>query len=119
MACSTGRRTSVHTHPVSTIPNANTKKAKTHHVDALERQIRGLVQEEVHDHRTGEVARREDEPVAELDRADDERREEREEEVPQPVGRGCERGLACARARWERLADQDPDAPARVQEGSQ
>lgn len=84
-------------------------RVAVHHVDALEREVRGLVQEEVDDHRAREVARREHEPVSVVDRARDERREEREEEVPQPVARGRERGLTGTGARREGLADEDPD----------
>ena len=86
------------------------RRVAVHHVHALERQLRALVQEEVHDHRARQVARGEHEPVPVPDRARDERREEREEEVPQPVARRRERALARARARRERLADEDPDA---------
>lgn len=87
------------------------RRVAVHHVDALQRQVRGLVQEEVDDDRAGEVARREDEPVAVLDRGDDEGGEEREEEVPQPVARGGERSLAGARARGEGFTDENPDTP--------
>ena len=85
-------------------------RVAVHHVDALEREVRGLVEEEVDNNRAGEVARGEDEPVPEGDRLDDEGREEREEEVPEPVARRRERGLPGARACRERLADEDPDA---------
>ena len=81
-----------------------------HHVDGLEGEVRGLVEEEVDDDRAGEVARGEDEAVAVADRLGDEGREEREEEVPRPVARRRERRLASTYACRERLADQDPDA---------
>ena len=84
-------------------------RVAVHHVDALEREVRGLIEEEVDDDRAGEVARGEDEPVPEGDRLDDEGREEREEEVPEPVARRRQRGLPGARAGRERLTDEDPD----------
>ena len=85
-------------------------RVAVHHVDALEREVRGLIEEEVDDDRAGEVARGEDEAVAVADRLGDEGREEREEEVPRPVARRRERRLARTYACRERLADQDPDA---------
>ena len=87
------------------------RRVAVHHVDALEREVRGLVEEEVDDDRAREVAPGEDEAVAVVDRVGDEGREEGEEEVPEPVARGGECGLARARAGREGLADEDPDAP--------
>ena len=94
--------------PIARVPGLALRVA-IHDVDVLEREVRRLVQEQVHDDRAREVACREDETVAVLDGLHDERREEREQEVPQPVRRRRERGLARTRARWERLADEDPD----------
>ena len=52
--------------------------------------------------------------VSVLDVARDEGREEREEEVPEPVGSGCQRALLGTRPGWESLANQNPDTPANV-----
>ena len=71
--------------PVAGRPRLAVRVA-VHHVDALEAEVAGLVEEEVDDDGAGEVARGEDEAVAVLDRLRDEGREEREEEVPEPGG---------------------------------
>ena len=44
--------------------------------------------------------------------ARDEGREEGQEKVPEPVGGGRKCALLGARARWESLANQNPDTPA-------
>ena len=88
------------------------RRVAVHLIDLLEREVRGFVQEEVHDDSTGEVARGEDEAVSVLDGFDDEGREEREEEVPKPIGCRRECGLASASACREGLADEDPDTTA-------
>ena len=62
------------------------RRVVVHLVDALEAELGRLVEEEEDDDGAGEVARREDEAVAEIDRAGDEWREEGKEEVPEPGG---------------------------------
>ena len=105
-----------------------------HLVDRLEREVGGLVQEEEDKDRCEEVAccvcvckviYRLAPPTSDirtcknvavfvLDVARDEGREEREEEVPEPVGSGCQRALLRTRPGWESLANQNPDTPANV-----
>ena len=82
---------------------------RTYHVNALKRKVGRLVQEEVDNDGTRQVARREDETVTELDGTGDERREEGNEEVPEPVAGGGNGGLLGTRARGEGLTDENPD----------
>ena len=85
------------------------KYEETHHIDMLKRKVGGLVEEEVHNDRTGQVARCEDKAVPELDILDDERGEECEEEVPYPVRARSEGRLIRPCTRRERLARENPD----------
>ena len=64
--------------------------------------------------RTGE-----DVAVFVVDVAGDEGREEGQEEVPEPVGGGRQCALLGTRARWESLADQNPDTPANERRSGQ
>lgn len=81
-----------------------------YHLDSLERETRALVQEEVDNETTHKITGGEDKTVAELDGLGDERREEREQEVPQPVASSRESGLFGASTHGERLSDDNPGA---------
>ena len=70
--------------PAGTLPGLDVQHV--HGVDFLEGTALGLVDEEEHDEDGGETASSKYIAVAKVNRVGDERREERDEEVPGPVG---------------------------------
>ena len=94
-------------HPLGTPPRLHLQHI--HLIDLLQRPPLALNhREEDHDARDG-IAGREDVPVAEIDVPDDERREEGQHEVPEPVRGGGERHGFRAVARGVELAGDGPD----------
>lgn len=106
-------------HPLATLPRLHL--ANVHGVDLLQRPPLRLADEEEHNQHGGEIAPGKDISVLELDVPDDERGEERDEEIPGPVGRGDQCHAAGAVVGREQLADDAPDdgAPCGGVEGDE
>ena len=83
--------------------------ANIHGVDFLQRPPLRLAHEEIDNQDGGEIAAGKDVTVFESNVGNDKGREEGDEEVPYPVGRGDERHAAGAVVRGEQLADDAPD----------
>lgn len=93
-------------HPGSTLPGLDVQHV--HGVDFLEGAALGLVDEEIHDEDADEAATGEDVAVGIVDGAGDEGCEEGDEEVPGPVGGGCDSDADGAVAGWVELTADSP-----------
>lgn len=80
-----------------------------HGVDLLERTVLGLDDEEVDNNGKTETATTEDETEEPVDRVDDDGREERNQEVPDPVGGSGETHAGGTVAGRVQLSDDGPD----------
>jgi hypothetical protein len=94
--------------PLRAVPGL-ASRVVVHRIDSLERQITRLVEERERDKGAQEVAPCEDVSVPEVNRGGDEGREERDEEVPEPVGSRGECSLLGTSTGGESLSNDNPN----------
>lgn len=80
-----------------------------HSIDLLKRTVLGLDHEEVHDPEEEEARNTEDKTVVVVNAVGDESRDERDDEVKEPVGRSGEGHASRAVASWVKLTNDSPD----------
>lgn len=93
--------------PLGALPRLHMQHV--HGVDFLEGTALGLIDEEVRDEDAREAAARENVAVGVVDGARDEGREEGDEEVPSPVGGGCDTDGDGTVAGWVEFTADSPD----------